>query len=74
MEEALAIEEFDRVRQVQFVSPMMSSAQEGNIDKVFKSWQNAVFPESRLDNIKYLKKSSDAFKKYSEMDLRIVGM
>ena len=59
---------------MEFAAPIMSAAEGEAIAKAFKSWQNAVYPESRLDDILYLKKAEQAFKKYEEMDLRVVGM
>ena len=52
----------------------MASVKKGDIDRVYKAWQNAVYPETRMDSIKYLKKSKELFKKYENMNLQIISM
>lgn len=70
----MAISDFNRQRKLEFTSPIMASVKKGDIDRVYKSWQNAVYPETRMDSIRYLKQSAEAFKKYEKMNLQIVSM
>jgi hypothetical protein len=72
--EALAISDFNRQRNVIFTEPMMVSAKGSDIDRVYKAWQNSVYPETRLDSIKYLKKAENLFEKFKHMNLSIVGI
>jgi len=52
----------------------MASVKKGNIDKVYKSWNETMFPENRLNSIQYLKQATEKFKKFENLNLKIVDM
>ena len=72
MDEILAISEFNRVRGICVTTAAMSVVQGDAISKAYRQMIDSVYPESRMDNIKYLKKSSDAFNRFRNMDIRII--
>ena len=72
-EEALAIADFNRIRDITLTAPIVSGAKGERLEKVMNAWKGSVYPEMKISDIQRLNKYRDQFKQYEKMDLRIVG-
>ena len=73
MDEMLAISDFNRLREVTMISPLMAGADGEQYNKVIRGWKSSVYPELKMDNIKRLRDYREQYKAYENMKIEIIG-
>lgn len=70
-EEVIAIQAFNRQRTIQFFSAAATVVGPEGAQKVIDSLHSAIFPETRIGDIDYMKKQKEYFEKLKKVDLRV---
>ena len=53
--------------------PIMANAEGERFNKVFEVWKGNIFPEAKISDIQRLKKYQKQYKRYTNMDIKVVG-
>jgi len=70
-DEAIAIWRFNNKRTENYLSAMISAVDPKSIEKVMKSLRSTMFPEERMNDLMYIKKSMNMFDKLRKYSFKI---
>jgi hypothetical protein len=72
LQESIAINIFNAHRNKELLAPIFSVVDPTKADKLLRQYRGVLFPEERWDDLKYMKKAQNAFKKLRNLVLKIL--
>ena len=72
LQESIAINVFNAERNKELLQPIFSVVDPSKADKLLRQYRGILFPEERYDDLKFMKKAQNTFKKLRNLILKIL--
>ena len=69
LEEVLALSVLNNNRQIELTKPVFSVVDPEQAQKLLKSYRSLIFPEYKYDDLRYVKKAKEIFRKMRNVNL-----
>jgi len=73
LDESLAIIEFNRERNRNFLAALFSAVGPDQANKLLKDYRGAMYPEEKFDDISHIHKAKETFKKMQNVVIKAMN-